>query len=248
MQAKLLSNGFKLSSANSINWGRLAPQIAYYVSGYCDLISSGKIKYPTANILLSFSSSCLLTLYLPTFLRDSIRSAISLSSREQNSKRSLISSGKINFGDKVNFCVPSGNFGNILAGYYASLTLYCAYKHVVAKLSRHLQLLHIRYSVGGIEYYYIRAVHISKAFQSGFARVARRSYQYQCLGCPIKVSAAEAIVNGISKDGGLFVPEEFPKLTKEDFDKLIEMSPLESYGWRHTRFRLLCCNNRKVSI
>ena len=40
----------------------------------------------------------------------------------------------------------------------------------------------------------------------------------------IKVSAAEAIVNGISKDGGLFVPEEFPKLTKEDFDKLIEMS------------------------
>ncbi len=69
MQAKLLSNGFKLSSANSINWGRLAPQIAYYVSGYCDLISSGKI----------------------------------------------------NFGDKVNFCVPSGNFGNILAGYYASL-------------------------------------------------------------------------------------------------------------------------------
>lgn len=69
IQAKLLANGYKLSSANSINWGRLAPQIAYYVSSYCDLISSGKIK----------------------------------------------------LGDKVNFCVPSGNFGNILAGYYASL-------------------------------------------------------------------------------------------------------------------------------
>ena len=37
------ANGFKLSSANSINWGRLAPQIAYYVSAYCDLIESGKI-------------------------------------------------------------------------------------------------------------------------------------------------------------------------------------------------------------
>ncbi len=61
------SLGFNLSSANSINWGRLAPQIAYYVSAYCDLIESGKIKY----------------------------------------------------GDKVNFCVPSGNFGNILAAYYA---------------------------------------------------------------------------------------------------------------------------------
>lgn len=61
------AKGFKLSSANSINWGRLAPQIAYYVSAYCDLIESGKIEY----------------------------------------------------GDKVNFCVPSGNFGNILAAYYA---------------------------------------------------------------------------------------------------------------------------------
>ncbi len=40
----------------------------------------------------------------------------------------------------------------------------------------------------------------------------------------IKVSSAEAIVNGLSKDGGLFVPEEFPKLTKENFDELIGMS------------------------
>ncbi|MDE5989969.1 MAG: threonine synthase, partial [Clostridia bacterium] len=40
----------------------------------------------------------------------------------------------------------------------------------------------------------------------------------------IKVTSAQAIVNGLSKDGGLFVPETFPKLEKEDFDKLIEMS------------------------
>ncbi len=68
IKADLLSKGYKLSSANSINWGRLAPQIAYYVSSYCDLLAGDRIK----------------------------------------------------FGDKVNFCVPSGNFGNILAGYYAS--------------------------------------------------------------------------------------------------------------------------------
>lgn len=37
-------NGIFLSSANSINWGRLAPQIVYYVSAYCDLLSSGQIK------------------------------------------------------------------------------------------------------------------------------------------------------------------------------------------------------------
>ncbi len=57
----------KFSSANSINWGRLVPQIVYYFSAYADLI---KIN-------------------------------------------------RINAGDKVNFVVPTGNFGNILAGYYA---------------------------------------------------------------------------------------------------------------------------------
>ena len=59
--------GFFLSSANSINWGRLAPQIVYYVSAYCDLVKEGKIKY----------------------------------------------------GEKINVCVPTGNFGNIFAAYIA---------------------------------------------------------------------------------------------------------------------------------
>lgn len=68
IKKELLEKGYKLSSANSINWGRLAPQIAYYVSSYCDILSTGKIK----------------------------------------------------FGDKIDFCVPSGNFGNILAAYYAN--------------------------------------------------------------------------------------------------------------------------------
>ena len=67
LRAALSNNGFFLSSANSINWGRLAPQIAYYVSAYCDLLADGEIG----------------------------------------------------LGDKVNFCVPTGNFGNILAGWYA---------------------------------------------------------------------------------------------------------------------------------
>lgn len=67
IKSQLLQKGYKLSSANSINWGRLAPQIAYYISAYCDLLSSGEIEE----------------------------------------------------GEEVNFCVPSGNFGNILACYYA---------------------------------------------------------------------------------------------------------------------------------
>ncbi len=41
MAQKLNENGYFFSSANSINWGRLAPQIVYYVSAYCDLLNKG---------------------------------------------------------------------------------------------------------------------------------------------------------------------------------------------------------------
>ncbi len=66
-RAALDRDGMMLSSANSINWGRLAPQIAYYISAYCDMVQSGAVK----------------------------------------------------MGGKINICVPTGNFGNILAAYIA---------------------------------------------------------------------------------------------------------------------------------
>lgn len=65
---KLAGLGCKLSSANSINIGRLVPQVAYYVWGYVKLVERGVVKA----------------------------------------------------GEPVNICVPTGNFGNILAAYYAS--------------------------------------------------------------------------------------------------------------------------------
>lgn len=65
--ARLAAHGKMFSSANSINWGRLVPQIVYYVSAYADLLKAGKIQ----------------------------------------------------MGDPVNVVVPTGNFGNILAAYYA---------------------------------------------------------------------------------------------------------------------------------
>lgn len=64
---QLAANGMMFSSANSINWGRLLPQIVYYFSAYCDLVASGTIPS----------------------------------------------------GQEIDFCVPTGNFGDILAGYYA---------------------------------------------------------------------------------------------------------------------------------
>ena len=66
---ELNDKGIFLSSANSINWGRLAPQIVYYVSAYCDMVKMGEIK----------------------------------------------------LGDKIDVCVPTGNFGNIFAAYIAKM-------------------------------------------------------------------------------------------------------------------------------
>jgi len=67
LAARMERSGFRFSSANSINWGRLVPQIVYYFSAYADMVGEREI----------------------------------------------------NTGDKVNIVVPTGNFGNILAAYYA---------------------------------------------------------------------------------------------------------------------------------
>ena len=67
IQDGLTQGGCRLSTANSINIGRLAPQVTYYFKAYADLLQRGTIQ----------------------------------------------------MGDEVNFCVPTGNFGDILAGYLA---------------------------------------------------------------------------------------------------------------------------------
>ena len=78
--AELSQRGWFLSSANSINWGRLLPQVVYYVSAYSQLVADGKLAA----------------------------------------------------GAPLDVCVPTGNFGNILAAYYAKRMgvpidmLYCA--------------------------------------------------------------------------------------------------------------------------
>lgn len=80
IKRQLADKNMMFSSANSINWGRLVPQIVYYFSAYCDLLEQKRIA----------------------------------------------------LGDEINVVVPTGNFGNILAGYYAKKmglpikTLVCA--------------------------------------------------------------------------------------------------------------------------
>jgi threonine synthase len=69
LAARLAQRHIVLSSANSINVGRLVPQVVYYFSAYAQLVARGAIA----------------------------------------------------LGDEVEFCVPTGNFGDVLAGYYAKL-------------------------------------------------------------------------------------------------------------------------------
>ncbi|MCQ2519606.1 MAG: threonine synthase [Lachnospiraceae bacterium] len=67
LREKMAANGFQFSSANSMNIGRLVPQVAYYVYAYGKLVKGGRIQP----------------------------------------------------GDEINVCVPTGNFGNILAAFFA---------------------------------------------------------------------------------------------------------------------------------
>ena len=67
LRETLAERGYFFSSANSINWGRILPQVVYYISAYCDLLREGKVQK----------------------------------------------------GEAVNICVPTGNIGNILSAYSA---------------------------------------------------------------------------------------------------------------------------------
>ena len=86
LKEELAARGCVFSSANSINWGRLVPQIVYYFSAYSDAVAAGRIKA----------------------------------------------------GEEINFAVPTGNFGDILAGYYARLMGLPVHKFICASNSNNV--------------------------------------------------------------------------------------------------------------
>lgn len=85
-QKAFKQNGIIFSSANSINIGRLIPQIVYYIYSY----------------------------------------------------KRLVDEGRIAFGDPIDFCVPTGNFGNVLAGYYAKMMGLPVHRFIVAANANHV--------------------------------------------------------------------------------------------------------------
>ena len=63
VKQKLEDNGMQFSSANSINWGRLAPQIVYYVSAYCDMINRGDDLTDGFNVAVPTGTSAIYLLH-----------------------------------------------------------------------------------------------------------------------------------------------------------------------------------------
>lgn len=86
LEKTLADHAYKFSSANSINIGRLIPQVVYYIHGYFDLVKKGQIQ----------------------------------------------------LGDEINVVVPTGNFGNILASYYAKEMGLPIDKFIVASNDNHI--------------------------------------------------------------------------------------------------------------
>ncbi len=86
LKALLGERGYRFSSANSINIGRLLPQIIYYFNSYKLLVNAGTVK----------------------------------------------------LGDAINICVPTGNFGNLLAAYYAMQMGLPVHKFICASNQNHI--------------------------------------------------------------------------------------------------------------
>jgi threonine synthase len=86
LKTRMLNAGIRFSSANSINWGRLVPQIVYYISAYIDMVKNKWLEE----------------------------------------------------GESFNVAVPTGNFGNILAAYYAKASGLPIHKLICASNSNNV--------------------------------------------------------------------------------------------------------------
>lgn len=168
---KLAENNMQFSSANSINWGRLVPQVVYYISAYCDLVADGRIV----------------------------------------------------LGEKINIVVPTGNFGNILAAYYAKQMGLPVNKFICASNSNNVLTDFIKtgeYNKNR-EFFTTTSPSMDILISSNLERLL-----YHLTDCDDK--AVSDMMNKLSTDGKYTV-------SKEVFDKL------------NLDFDAGCCSDEEVS-
>lgn len=160
VKEKLAQHNMLFSSANSINWGRLVPQIIYYVSAYCDLVQTKKIH----------------------------------------------------LGDPINVVVPTGNFGNILAAYYAAKMGLPIAKFICASNQNHVLTDFI--ATGTYDrrrdFYTTTSPSMDILISSNLERLL-----YDLTGCDDK--AVAAMMQSLKTDGCYTVPEDVKEKLQEAF-------------------------------
>ncbi len=159
--ARLAENNMQFSSANSINWGRLVPQVVYYVSAYCDLVADGSIVA----------------------------------------------------GEKINIVVPTGNFGNILAAYYAKQMGLPVNKFICASNANNVLTDFIKtgeYNKNR-EFFTTTSPSMDILISSNLERLL-----YHLTGCDDK--AVADMMNKLATDGKYTVNEAVLSALKEDFE------------------------------
>ena len=153
------TEGKRLSTANSINIGRLAPQITYYFKAYADLLRRGQIT----------------------------------------------------MGDKVNFCVPTGNFGDILAGYLAKKMGLPVGTLVCASNANNVLTDFIRTGT------YDRRRPLHKTISPSMDILVSSNLERLLYFMSGSAQVVADLMAKLNKDGAYTVPEEMQKAIQEEF-------------------------------
>ena len=152
-------NRCRLSTANSINIGRLAPQITYYFKAYADLLKRGQIA----------------------------------------------------MGDKVNFCVPTGNFGDILAGWLAKELGLPVGKLVCASNANNVLTDFIRTGT------YDRRRQLHKTISPSMDILVSSNLERLLYFLSGDTALVAELMNKLNKDGFYTVPEQLKNAVQEQF-------------------------------
>ncbi|MBP3692625.1 MAG: threonine synthase [Clostridia bacterium] len=192
MQQKLEGANKKFSSANSINWGRLAPQIVYYVSAWCDLLNKGE-----------------------------------------------------DLSNGFNVVVPTGNFGNILAAYYAKLMGAPINKLICASNSNRVLTDFIETGVydRNREFYTTVSPSMDILISSNLERLLYELSGHDC-------ERVAALQSALAKDGKYYAGEDIHAAVKELFfggycDEAETMKTIEN---TNKKYGYICDTHTAVAV
>ncbi len=193
IKAALAERGMAFSSANSINIGRLVPQIVYYLEAYAKLAAGGKIRP----------------------------------------------------GEEINVAVPSGNFGDILAAYYAKKMGLPVHKLICASNSNHVLTDFIRTGVydRNRQFYATLSPSMDILISSNLERLLFDYYDRDS-------AAVSALLHALAQTGIYEVSDEVKAKLQADFWSgwCSEADTLRTVGEIFAEYHYLCDTHTAVAL